>query len=852
MLLPNTNPKDKSPSTAPPDNQKKHQLNVYEKNTDQSKVKKTKVSTASSSESAASSNSSVRLTVKLDNNAFRINITGNSFSSLIEKVVSVFGLKEDGHPLPTLTYVDMDTRYHITNDDDVQDFLSFLNRHEVLEKDKFINVTTTASPSVCLIPMHSYQLEFMMAMQNLLENIEGSSSIIVHGFGSDFKFIGRTDVISTFTNCYEEYMDSISKDGRVARDNIVLPYIAAAPGIGKSRILKEIGLFMYKNKHLFPLFISFGNGTKMDVSIETNPLNGLCLRIVYSLVCSIAGIKGNDGFFATLWQKWNSEFKERKVFSLATILSACKKVISPDKPIDFFIGMDEVQIIHSHTKQSSSLGTIVSAIGQYMLQPLCGIVYSLLVGTDHTGLSQSFLGSGYAAKYIPTQAMLPTTDLHEIMDGLVEKYNMLQGWRKNTKLKHYLRTFGGYARGVEFYLEQLFTMKNLSPLDAWNVAKTKILETCHVATRLRSETKIKIMQRVITRKMIEKLDQVVDDDDLTWSDLENRGLVMLEQVKAFDENHNSCQEEKLKQYLVVYPPILLPALIQSNNEIRETYDRLFGADPSPLYGLNWEKVVFDYYYLILTILQKHESLNLTELFPFAKMNKKTAKLEIQQMNSQCYPCTHDSRLQGDLSERTFFNLQIVDSATSLTFNTSKNTDKLCMIKNATDASAGDILIWGMKDAINQDDCVFHLQCKWADSKTTTIDFSAIQNQISKNNEFKLLSGTRNVTVILTGKAITNLPKEDDLPNHLIIVCKDNFAKHFGVLSDHMKYLYSNFLYINECSREGFENVNMDKTDASKIIKIRTADNFGFKNMEDLKTKIGGELFAKLEGKEIIF
>ena len=667
------------------------------------------------------------------------------------------------------------------------------------------------------------------------KNIVESSSVVVFGFGSNFKFIGREEVVNMFMESYRPYTALIENEKKALRDNIELPFIAAAPGIGKSRILQEIGLDMYNNKQYFPLFISFGNGTKMDVMNEPNPMNGLCVRIVYSILCAFTGSKGETSVFTGLLRKWNEFFGKRKVLDIETILIACNAVISPNEHTNFFIGMDEVQIINSHINRPSPLDVIISSIGQYMQHPVCGIIYPLFVGTYYTGIKKSFLGSAYSPKYIPTKPMLPTTELYQIMDDLVQTYNKLQGWRKNVSFKHYLRTFGGYARGIEFYLVQLL-FRDLLPQAAWWEAKTKILEKYDVSF-ISSKVKNKILQLVVTRRVVAKNDKV--EDDLTWSDLENQGLVMLEKAKG--------QEE----FLITYPPVILPSLMTL--EPREIYNNLFNSDSSVS---SWEDVILEYYYLILTLLKDQKSLTLKELFPFAKMNPATANLKIEKIHS-CYKCTHDKRLESDMSTRKYFNLK--SGSTSFTYNPSNNTKGVYIIKNVPDASAGDVLVLGMKNELNGSDCVFHLQCKWADSKTAKLDFSTIEEvEIIKNNSFDLPTQNKiipvtNITVIVTGKSITDMPESEKLPDNLIIIYKDNFSKHFGTLSEHMKYLYStNYLHINECEAKGYENFGIGKQAANDIITKRTSDKEGFKDLEDLEKKVGKELFGKLKDLDIVF
>ncbi|EFC35238.1 predicted protein [Naegleria gruberi] len=171
------------------------------------------------------------------------------------------------------------------------------------------------------------------------KKVEESSQIVVHGFGSDFTFVGRGVVLEKFNSCYENYYNSLNNNGQVDRDNVIFPFIAAAPGIGKSRMMKEIGIQMFHNKQFFPLFTSFGNATKFDEPLELNPINGLCIRIIYSLLCAFKG-KNNAGAFYELVSKWYNYFGNRNVYDLQTILKVCKQLISPKEELNFFLGME--------------------------------------------------------------------------------------------------------------------------------------------------------------------------------------------------------------------------------------------------------------------------------------------------------------------------------------------------------------------------------------------------------------------------------------------------------------------------------------------------------------------------------
>ena len=69
----------------------------------------------------------------------------------------------------------------------------------------------------------------------------------------------------------------------------------------------------------------------------------------------------------------------------------------------------------------------------------------------------------------------------------------------------------------------------------------------------------------------------------------------------------------------------------------------------------------------------------------------------------------------------------------------------------------------------------------------------------------------------------------------------------------MKYLYaSNYLYINECAVDGFLLFGIDKNCATKIIKIRSQDQMGFKDIEDLKKKLENDEFELLKNLNIMF
>lgn len=126
-------------------------------------------------------------------------------------------------------------------------------------------------------------------MDNVQRVRDAIPNVFLNTFGKNFTFVDREQSNKLIFDTFEEYSSLLDQQGYdIDKNNIVLPFIAAAPGVGKLRLLKEIGSSLYR-KHFrecvtcYPLFVSFGNGTLItDIEKEQLSINqSLIIRAIF-------------------------------------------------------------------------------------------------------------------------------------------------------------------------------------------------------------------------------------------------------------------------------------------------------------------------------------------------------------------------------------------------------------------------------------------------------------------------------------------------------------------------------------------------------------------------------------------
>lgn len=126
-------------------------------------------------------------------------------------------------------------------------------------------------------------------LETLKPNLEKASKILLCPFGSDVELVDREDSIQTIMKVFEKQAYYYDQYSSLDKLYVYQSFMAAAPGVGKSKLLKEVGLRLF-NEHFrkdtlcFPLFVSFGNGVPFDPDMK--PEESLFKRICTSFICS--------------------------------------------------------------------------------------------------------------------------------------------------------------------------------------------------------------------------------------------------------------------------------------------------------------------------------------------------------------------------------------------------------------------------------------------------------------------------------------------------------------------------------------------------------------------------------------
>ncbi|KAF0976092.1 hypothetical protein FDP41_004768 [Naegleria fowleri] len=658
------------------------------------------------------------------------------------------------------------------NDKDARDKVKNWIKNELIEKNK-IEVPLFDSEEQTIIPLTSLgtkiftvinsQRDLLQLIQahigvttnrTLKPDVLNASKTLLSSFGYNFEFVDRENSVQVILKEFETYANFYEQNENLDKQNIVLPFIAAAPGVGKSKLLKEVGLKLFKEHFrkdtlCFPFFVSYGNGTKFDPENEKKSVESLLKRMILSFICSCTYEN-----HVMIFQKIKDIIFDH--ITIADVLN-CITYLLGNQKIDFFLAIDEAHEADTNINDKSNpLRMIMSAIGQYMqLKQLK--LYPVFAGTYHTVIEENLKGSTYSPQFVPINALLSYNNLAKIFDHLAgnEKYkdDKMKSWRTNAEFRHYVRLFAGFPRGIEYFLYNYLT-RDCTIREAWESARAELGRKYKIAMPMKDA--LLILALIFTRREVNK-SMLVGSVSLSY--LEDKGYIMI-------------NEEKDGCFRIVYPPILMSSMIY-DSYWRGIFEELFFVMPSiKLYGLNWEDVVQKYLFLKLTFISQSQdriegSFIFKDLFPFAKMNHNTSNLSLKPIPKNVYLDQSRKQIQDEISSLELGSLSLKMNSIADCY----------IVKNATAAQAGDIIIFGLQLG-NEDLLLIHVQCKWSDSAKTSESYESLMNEQEKNGKCLVLDKkVRNITVIITGKPISNLPDDNDLPDDMIIICKDNFSEY---------------------------------------------------------------------------
>ncbi len=663
--------------------------------------------------------------------------------------------------------------------------------------------------------------------KSLQSVVQSSSDNIIHSFGHDFPYVGRQEPILKVEDCYQEYNNLIrTKTLPLNKQLVKIPFIAAAPGIGKSRLLKQIGTKW--SGEYYPLFISFGNVTKLQGN-ETSLLHietSLTLRMMYSFFMSIVD-KGMA--FSKFYKLWIGHF-ENDLITIAMALEFLNKALLErfgKEYTKFYLAIDEVHQIDNVPNDKITthpLKAMLSVLGSYMQQPKY-ILTPLLAGTYYTLIHSNLLESTYTPQFISIKPLLTMDEQIQLLDSLMHFksakkdgddvfFEKLQNWRTNTDFRYCYRRLGGYPRGIEKFLQAYLTNKHSNAFECCTMAANILQQQYMVPAPFRSV----VSKYVFTKEAVTRYESVKSDDQTmtaTISQLEDKGFVMLEPM---DEN----------SAVVHYPPILLEQLLEPGLAV--VFKAAFSNSRIDLN--HWEDIIHYYIYLLLQLSKNQHYMQ--SLFQFGLMSSKTASTMFNFINSTISLYESPYQIHNSIPKSVeLYKLSV--QANSIKLDDLKQTslvDQVCIIKNESSASAGDILLFGLQT--EEQKLVIHLQCKWQDSQSGTISYHTITKLAAKNQKLQFADeNVRNITVIICGQCISDLPQK--LDDDLVIIHKENFNQFFGVLADALKYSYvQQFVRINELNTTEFQSFyKIGEESAADIVKIRDENGF-YTNLEQLQ------------------
>ena len=241
---------------------------------------------------------------------------------------------------------------------------------------------------------------------------------------------------------------------------------------------------------------------------------------------------------------WKSEESRCSLSDTLNVIQNVQRKRNPvNGPLMIYLGIDEYQYFSKELLQElvTSLGRIMSTSTDFFLAPY-------FTGTDFNKIHTSIVGSRYRAVDLPF-LLIEETEICHLLDELSKEYRWLEKWRTWSEFRKLIEKFQGYMRGIEFFLEEMNEQNQI--LNSQSEETTEhfskhVLTLCfenaktEITKRLHPEGQGKIdystlMRKILLQVPVDPSDQAPIDAKLTYQDLENIGLVVLQPLKTGDD-----------------------------------------------------------------------------------------------------------------------------------------------------------------------------------------------------------------------------------------------------------------------------------------------------------------------------
>ncbi len=290
--------------------------------------------------------------------------------------------------------------------------------------------------------------------------------------------------------------------------------------------------------------------------------------------------------------------------------------------------------------------------------------------------------------------------------------------------------------------------------------------------------------------------------------------------------------------MVSYPPFLLSQLLEPSSAV------ICNAmiSNSKIYYNNWENIVHHYIYMLFQTMKNQQYISFQNIFHYALMNSTTTSIQIDCIHSTVSAYESPEQFQEAIPNMVQLNQQFVNGD-SIALDNLKETnvqDQVCVVKNT---STRNILVFGLES--KKERLVIHILCQWANVQGT-ICYKPIKEEVVKQKVPCSEERVRNITVVICGQQIVDLPSESYLEDDLIIVHKDNFKSFFGVLADAMKRNYvQQFVRINDLQAKEFQRFyKIGPKSAVEILKLRDENGY-FKDEKHVEQVLSKKIYNKL-------
>jgi hypothetical protein len=663
--------------------------------------------------------------------------------------------------------------------------------------------------------------------------LNSNTTTIMTSFGGSFPLINREDVFRKLITRYDTYLQSLewSLNSKIQIDKtkIPIPYIAAAPGTGKTKLLMHhlqglVAQGFMVDGHTHAVAVTIGNGSsKTDVealllaSHELTLVQMVYLRFLYQI---LKVPKGLQEFIRIL----STEFDLIGLTLQMAIEFYKHRLKIPDSErIDLFLAIDEVQIL-----DEENVTALCSALGRIMQYPYLHAInlFPIIAGTARKLIESAIFASSYVRIHIPLPPVLNEDATNELMDHLVQQYTNWTFWRTNAAFRSQLRRMNGYPRAIEFYLDACVKMDLSSTFDlttfvaVYDAVKDTVSDMYNDSD-MATEDLLFLCAAVLTPRLLQASTTLPSGISVGY--LEKIGMIQLlwlDKYRCYVTTSTLLLEIWLDCSCPLYSRRSFKYVFEYNNKKEDSID-----------WREWEKFIWHYETLRLNLVcatKKHFGpIYVNDLYPFGYMSSKTQRRPLNLpdciMNKDLL---HQVQSNASVLQENQWNDRQNDS-----FSWRATGERAFNLLNAANASFADVFT-------PLTNCILGYPCKWSLDSKEKLSYEVMTDEIDKNEDTAKQLGIEIVSVISTGRSLQDVPSDpEQLSDNLVIIHKGNFVWTYGVhISFRLSYAAgSSIVFVNEYDHPLLNNYFKSSEFADRIIEERK--KAPFKDRSDFNNRL---------------